>query len=61
MRSENRLGGLLFWAAVLLVFILIWSKLRIIILVPLRIGGFLILVGGLVLVVYFFLRILFRR
>lgn len=58
---ENRLGGLLFLAAVILVFLLIWSKVRIVIWVPLRTGGFLILVGGLILVVYFFLRLLFGR
>lgn len=58
---ENRLGGLLFLAAVILVFLLIWSKVRIVIWVPLRAGGFFLLVGGLILVVYLFLRLLFRR
>ncbi|MBN1485976.1 MAG: hypothetical protein JXA37_14780 [Chloroflexia bacterium] len=59
--SENRLGGLLFWAAVILVLLLIWSKVRIVIWIPLKIGGFLLLVGGLILVIYLFLRLLFGR
>ncbi len=59
--SENRLGLLLFLAACLAVFLLIWSKVRILIIIPLRIGGFLLLVGGLVLVVYLLLRTLFAR
>ncbi len=59
--SENRLGLLLFLAACLIVFLLIWSKVRILIIIPLKIGGFLILAGGLVLVVYLLLRTLFIR
>lgn len=59
--SENRLGGLLFLLAVLVVFVLIWSKVRIWIVIPLKIGGFILLVGGMILVVYLLLRIFIPR
>ncbi len=59
--SRSRLGGLLFAAAVIIAFLIIWSKVRFIVVVPLQIGGFLLLVAGLVLVIYVALRLLFRR
>lgn len=60
--SRFRPGGtLLFWAAVLIVGLILWSKIRIVILIPVRIGVFVLFSLGLVLVVYLFLRALFRR
>ena len=59
--SRSRLGGLLFAAAVLIALIIVWSKVRIVVLVPLKIGGFLLLVGGLIVVIYIALRMVFRR
>jgi len=59
--SRSRLGGLLFAAAVIIAFIIVWSKVRFVVIVPLQIGGFLLLVGGLILVIYVALRMLFRR
>jgi len=59
--SRSRLGGLLLAAAVIIAFLIIWSKVRFIVLIPLRIGGFLLLIGGLIVVIYIVLRMLFRR
>ena len=59
--SRSRLGGLLFAAAVIIAFIIVWSKVRFVVIVPLQIGGFLLLVAGLIVVIYVALRILFRR
>ena len=42
--SRSRLGGLLFAAAVIIAFLIIWSKVRFIVIVPLQVGGFLLLV-----------------
>jgi hypothetical protein len=61
MMSRTRLGGLLFLAALIIVGLVILSMTRIIIVIPLGLGSFLLLVLGLVLVVYFLLRSLFRR
>ncbi len=59
--SRSRLSGLLLAAAVIIAFLIIWSKVRFIVIVPLQIGGFLLLVAGLILVIYVALRFLFRR
>jgi hypothetical protein len=60
-RSRRPGGMLLFWAAVLIVGLIIWSKVRIVILVPIKIGVFVLFALGLVFVVFFFLRAFFRR
>jgi hypothetical protein len=52
---------LLFAAAVIIAFLIIWSRVRFIVIVPLQVGGFLLLTGGLILVIYIVLRMLFRR
>jgi hypothetical protein len=57
--SHSRRNWLLFFAAVIIVGIIMWSKVHIVIFVPLRIGGFILLTGGLILVIYLFLRMLF--
>lgn len=59
--SRSRLGGLLFAAAVLIALMIVWSKVRFVVIIPLKIGGFFLLIGGLILVIYIFLRMLFRR
>lgn len=61
--SRGRPGGglLLFLAAALIVALIVWSRLRIVILVPLHIGGFVLFVLGLVVVVYLLLRFLLDR
>lgn len=59
--SRSRLGGLLFAAAVLIAFLIVWSKVRFVVIIPLQIGGFLLLIGGLILIIYVVLRMLFRR
>ncbi len=59
--SRLRLGGLLFAAAVIISFLIVWSRVRFIVIVPLRIGGFLLLIGGLIVVIYIALRLLLRR
>ncbi len=59
--SRSRLGGLLFLAALIIVGLVVLSMTRIVIIVPLGLGSFLLLVAGLVLVAYVLLRALFRR
>jgi hypothetical protein len=59
--SRSRLGWLLLLAAVLIAGLILWSKVRIVILVPLHIGGLVLLGAGLALVIYLVLRLLFRR
>lgn len=56
-----RWGLLLLVLALVLVAVLLWSRTHIVILVPLPLGGFLLLVAGLVVVVWIVLRLVFRR
>ena len=59
--SRSRLGGLLFAVAVIIALLIVWSKVRFVVIIPLQVGGFLLLIGGLILVIYVVLRMLFRR
>ncbi len=59
--SRSRLSGLLLVAAVLIAGLILWNRVRVIVVVPLHIGGFLLLAAGLVLVIYLTLRLIFRR
>lgn len=59
--SRIRWGWLLFAVALVVVALLLWSRTHIVIVVPIPLGGFLLLIAGLVVLVWLALRLIFRR
>lgn len=59
--SRLRWGVVLLVVAVILVAVFLWSRVHILLIVPIPLGGFLLLLAGLILLVYGLLRLVLRR